>query len=336
MQIKRERLRRIVKNFKNKKVLVVGDLILDHYIFGQAERISPEAPVPVVWANRESFLGGGAVNVANNLVSLGADVYLCGVIGEDEFGKKLIEIIKKRKIKAQLIVKDKKRPTTIKTRIVATHQQVVRVDWESREFLSLALNQKILKNIRKMINEFDGVIIEDYGKGVINPYLVEELVRLSKKNNKVITVDPKEEHFDYYENVTALTPNLKEAQTAVNMRIKSKEEINLLGKILKERLKPSCLLITLGEEGMRLFLEKEIWHIPTYALEVFDVTGAGDTVIASFTLALLAGASFLEAAIISNLCAGIVVTKFGPATATISEIEEKIKITKINVERMNE
>ncbi|RKY39852.1 MAG: D-glycero-beta-D-manno-heptose-7-phosphate kinase, partial [Candidatus Omnitrophota bacterium] len=260
-------------------------------------------------------------------------VYLCGVIGDDEFGKKLIEIIKRKKINTDLVIKDKLRPTTIKTRVVATHQQVIRVDWESREILSLALNQKILKNVHKVINELDGVIVEDYGKGVINPYLVEELVRISKRNNKVITVDPKEEHFDYYENVTALTPNLKEAQAAVNMKIKSKEEINLLGKILKEKLRPSCVLITLGEEGIRLFLEKEIWHIPTYALEVFDVTGAGDTVIATFTLALLAGASFLEAAVISNLCAGIVVGKFGPATVTLSEIEGKIKTTKIDVEK---
>ncbi len=335
MKIDKKRLERIARRFKGKKILVVGDLILDHYIFGQAERISPEAPVPVVWARREEFKGGGAVNVAFNLVELGAKVSLCGVIGKDDFGKKLLNLIKNRGVDTSLIKIVDSRPTTIKTRVVASHQQIVRVDWESKEFLSWEENRKILDSIRKKIENFEGVIIEDYGKGVINPHLVEEVVELGKKRNKIITVDPKEDHFDYYENVTALTPNLKEAQIATNMRIRSKKEIDIVGETLLRRLKPKALLITLGEDGMRLFLDDgKIWHIPTYALEVFDVTGAGDTVISVFTLALLAKGDFLEAAVLSNLAAGIVVAKFGPSEVSSLELLQRIKNTDIKIEKV--
>jgi D-beta-D-heptose 7-phosphate kinase/D-beta-D-heptose 1-phosphate adenosyltransferase len=201
---------------------------------------------------------------------------------------------------------------------------VVRLDWESLESLSLNANKTILNKIRKNIDKFDGVIIEDYGKGVINPELVEELVDLCKRKKKIVTVDPKEEHFDYYENVTSLTPNLKEAQNAAGMKVRSKEEMPLLGKIIMEKLNPQSLLITLGEDGMMLFADSRYYHIPTTAQEVFDVTGAGDTVIAAFTLALSCGASFYEAAVISNFAAGIVVGKLGAATTSKEEILKRI------------
>ncbi len=324
MKIEKKRLKSIISRFKDKNILVVGDLVLDHHIFGAVERISPEAPVPVVWANRESFLCGGAANVGLNLVALGARVSLCGVIGRDHFGKTLFSLIQKGGIDTRLIVKDDQRPTTLKTRILASHQQVVRVDWESVEFLSLKINKLILDKIKKNMNGFDAVIIEDYGKGVINPSLVEELVNLCKKTDKIITVDPKEENFDYYENVTALTPNLKEAQAAANMKIRSKDEIPLLGRMIMEKLKPKMLLITLGEDGMMLFFDNRYHHIPTAALEVFDVTGAGDTVISAFTLALSCGAKYDEAATIANLAAGIVVAKVGAATASKKELFKSI------------
>ncbi len=324
MKIEKKRLKSIISRFKGKNILVVGDLVLDHHIFGAVERISPEAPVPVVWANRESFLCGGAANVGLNLVALGARVSLCGVIGRDHFGKTLFSLIQKGGIDTRLIVKDDQRPTTLKTRILASHQQVVRVDWESVEFLSLKINKLILDKIKKNMNGFDAVIIEDYGKGVINPSLVEELVNLCKKTDKIITVDPKEENFDYYENVTALTPNLKEAQAAANMKIRSKDEIPLLGRMIMEKLKPKMLLITLGEDGMMLFFDNRYHHIPTAALEVFDVTGAGDTVISAFTLALSCGAKYDEAATIANLAAGIVVAKVGAATASKKELFRSI------------
>jgi D-beta-D-heptose 7-phosphate kinase/D-beta-D-heptose 1-phosphate adenosyltransferase len=203
---------------------------------------------------------------------------------------------------------------------MAHHQQVVRVDWESVEFLPASTNKILLSKIKKNINKFDAVIIEDYGKGVVNPNLVDELVDLCHRKKKIITVDPKEDHFDYYKGVSALTPNLKEAQAAVNMKIRSKAEIAVLGKTIMQRLNPEALLLTLGEDGMMLFYNGQYQLIPTAALEVFDVTGAGDTVISAFTLALCCGGSYQEAAIIANIAAGIVVGKLGAATTNKKEL----------------
>ncbi|MCM8831104.1 MAG: D-glycero-beta-D-manno-heptose-7-phosphate kinase [Candidatus Omnitrophica bacterium] len=324
MKVLKNKLKLIVDNFNEKKILVVGDLILDHYIFGKVDRVSPEAPVPVVWANNEKFFCGGAANVGRNIVSLGAEVSLCGVIGNDNFGKRLRSLIKQNNINDKFVIDDKTRPTTIKTRILAQHQQMLRLDWESVEFLSEKINDKILKLIENEIKNYDAVIIEDYGKGVINPTLVGEIVALCNEKNKIVTVDPKEEHFQYYKNVTALTPNLAEAQAMAQFKIRSKDQLPILADAIIKKLNPKALLITLGEDGMMLFSEKITKHIPTTALEVFDVTGAGDTVIAVFTLALTAGASFLEAAIISNFAAGIVVGKLGAATTNKQELIKRI------------
>ncbi|OPX29351.1 MAG: hypothetical protein B1H08_04095 [Candidatus Omnitrophica bacterium 4484_171] len=324
MKVNSRDLKRTISKFKNKRILVVGDLILDHYIFGDVERISPEAPVPVVWARREKYLGGGTANVGLNIIDLDAQASLCGVIGDDYFGKVLLSLIKEKGIKTDFIIKDKKRPTTLKTRVIAQHQQVIRLDWESREEMSLDMCDRIINKIKREIDNFDAVIIEDYGKGMINPCLVEELVKLCKRRNKIVTVDPKEEHFDYYEGVTALTPNLKEAEYAVGFRIKKTSDIELLGKIVMDKMKPQALLITMGEEGMRIFLDKKTYSIPTTALEVFDVTGAGDTVIAVFTLALTGKASFLNAAVLANFAAGVVVGKLGASTTDPDELSETI------------
>jgi len=320
MQINQKELKNIISRFKAKNVLVVGDLVLDHHIFGKVERISPEAPVPVVWANRESFVCGGAANVGLNIKALGARVSLCGVVGKDDFGRNLFSHIDSQGIDTRLIVKDNQRPTTLKTRIIAHHQQIVRVDWESVEFLPANVNKMLLSKIRKNIDDFDAVIIEDYGKGVVNPELVAELVNLCHKKKKIVTVDPKEDHFDYYKGVTALTPNLKEAQVAAGLKIRSKSEIVALGQELMRQLRPQALLITLGEDGMMLFSDGQYRLIPTAALEVFDVTGAGDTVISAFTLALSCKANFQEAAMIANIAAGIVVGKLGAATTNKKEL----------------
>jgi len=324
MKTAKPQLKKIVNKFKGKNILVVGDLILDHYIFGKVNRISPEAPVPVVWANKENFVCGGAANVGLNLVALGARVSLCGVLGKDHYGDVLFSHIKDRGIDTKLIIADSNRPTTLKTRIIAGHQQVVRLDWESVEFLARDVNFRLIEKIKENINKFDAVIIEDYGKGVINPELLTEAVSLCRTKKKIVTVDPKEDHIDYYENVTALTPNLKEAEIAGNMKVRTKEEIPLLGEVIMNKLKPQALLITLGEDGMMLFNEGRQHHIPSLALEVFDVTGAGDTVISVFTLALACGASFLDAAYIANAAAGIVVTKLGAATTDQKELSAKI------------
>ncbi len=319
-----KKLNNIVSRFNNKRILVIGDLILDHHIFGSVDRVSPEAPVPVVWANRENFVPGGAANVGLNLSAMGAKVSLCGVVGRDHFGKTLLSHIDQYGIYTNLIVKDNKRPTTLKTRIIANHQQVVRVDWESLEFLSENTNKLVFNKIKRNLDEFDAIIVEDYGKGVINPLLLEELIALCRRKKMIITVDPKEEHFDYYENVTVLTPNLKEAQVAAGTKIRNKNQIPFLGKIIMKRLNPKALLITLGEDGMMLFVGDNYHHIPTAALEVFDVSGAGDTVISIFTLALTAGATYKEAAIIANFAAGVVVGKLGAATLDKKELKRVI------------
>ena len=324
MKINKGKLTSIVFGFKAKNILVVGDLILDHHIFGKVERVSPEAPVPVVWANKENFVCGGAANVGLNLRAQGAKVSLCGVIGRDSHGQTLFKHIKKSKIDTSLIVRDSSRPTTLKSRVIANHQQVVRVDWESLDFLSAKTNAVILEKIKKNIDKFDAVIIEDYGKGVVNPALVSQLVSICRKNKKIITVDPKEEHFNYYRGVTALTPNLKEAQAAANMKTRSFKDIPALGKKIIKNLNPKVLLLTLGEDGMMVFSKNNYHHIPTAAQEIFDVTGAGDTVISAFTLALSCGATYDQAATLANLSAGIVVAKLGAALASKKELLEAI------------
>jgi D-beta-D-heptose 7-phosphate kinase/D-beta-D-heptose 1-phosphate adenosyltransferase len=329
MIMDKQHLKNIISKFKGKRILVAGDLILDHYIYGKVDRVSPEAPVPVVWANRENFVCGGSANVGLNLVALGAYAGLCGVVGNDHFGNVLFSLMKENRIDTRYAAKVGGRPTTLKTRIIGNHQQVVRLDWESLEPLAPETNNTLAGKIKKHIDDFDALIIEDYGKGVVNPVFLSEVVGLCKKKKKIITVDPKEEHFDYYENVTALTPNLKEAENAAGVKIKNKSDIPLLGDMIMAKLKPSALLITLGEDGMMLFDGKGRHHIPTFALEVFDVTGAGDTVIAVFTLALACGASFLEAATIANFAAGIVVGKRGAATTSKQELFKRIDESKL-------
>ena len=334
-------LRKIIGKFNKARILVIGDLILDEYIWGSVERISPEAPVPVLWANKRTFVPGGTANVANNIRSLGAQVSLLGVTGDDANSKILFAELKKRKINTNGIFIERKRHTTVKTRILAGHQQVVRVDWEHTHALPDELNAKILKYIEKNIGSFDAVIIEDYGKGVINVELLDKLVSLAKARKKIITVDPKEENFQYYRGVTAITPNRKELENAIrNLKIKDNsnrfkintdklftdKDIDSAAQQIVRYLNLDSILVTLGEQGMKL-LEKNgrLTHIPTQAQEVFDVSGAGDTVISSFTLALCAGASKLEAAHIANFAAGIVVGKLGTAVTNCAELLKRIR-----------
>lgn len=334
-------LKRIISHFPKARILVIGDLILDEYIWGNVDRISPEAPVPVVWANRRSFVPGGAANVSNNIRSLDADVTLVGVVGEDKNADILLSEIKKLKIPTKGIFIEPKRHTTVKTRILAGHQQVVRVDWEHTNALPEDLNHKVINFVKKNIKDYDGIIIEDYGKGVINTELLEEVILVARENKKVITVDPKEENFLYYKGVTSITPNRKELENAVrNLRIKdttnqfrvhndrllNNQEISQAASQILKYLDLESILVTLGEHGMRLF-EKEgrVTDIPTVAQEVFDVSGAGDTVIAVFTLSLSNGADKSSAAYIANYAAGIVVGKLGTATTDRKELLERIK-----------
>ena len=320
------KLKFIIQKFPKARILVIGDLILDEFIWGKVDRISPEAPVPVVLVSSESFMPGGASNVANNIASLGGNSVICGVIGEDKGGHILVEELKKKGVDVSGVVIDGQRPTTIKTRIIAHHQQVVRVDREKLASIDDNLLEQILSFIRRKINEVDALIIEDYGKGVITPRLLAEIVPLAKKHKKIITVDPKVSHFSYYQGVTCITPNEKELEGGSGINIEIDEDINKAGGKLLKELSLGSVLITLGENGMRLF-EKSgaVTHIPTVAQEVFDVSGAGDTVIAAFTLALASGAAKQEAAHISNFAAGIVVSKVGTAVVTREELLERIK-----------
>ena len=321
----KDRLLKLISQFKKVRALVVGDVILDHYIRGTADRLSPEAPVPVVKAESQEHFLGGASNVAHNITSLGAKASICGVSGKDSYAGLLESLLRKRKISSHMMISDATRPTTLKTRVVAQRQQAVRIDWESSQFLSPKISKKITSLIKKNIDRFDVVIIEDYGKGVVNPNLLKELVRICKRNKKIITVDPKEEHLDYYKEVTALTPNLKEAEYAAGFKVRSKNDIAKVAQVLLKRLSPQALLLTLGDRGMRLFLKNgKSFYLPTYALEVFDVSGAGDTVIAVFSLGLALGASFLEAASLANFAAGIVVGRLGVAVTNPSELRKRI------------
>jgi rfaE bifunctional protein kinase chain/domain len=334
-------LQKIIRNFHKAKVLVVGDLILDEYIWGDVQRISPEAPVPVVWAKNRSYVPGGTANVAGNIRALDAQTCLLGVIGKDQNSRVLLAELKKRKVNTSGIFVEDSRHTTVKTRIIAGHQQVVRVDWEHTHPLSKELNRRIIKFIEKNIAKFDALIIEDYGKGVINVSLLERLIELTKKHKKIITVDPKEDNFQYYRGVTSITPNRKELENAIrnlkirdtanrfkvnNDRLFRDAEVDSAARQIMEYLELESLLVTLGEQGMKLFEPGgRIAHIPTVAQEVFDVSGAGDTVISTFTLALCSGASKLEAAYIANYAAGIVVGKVGTAVTNRRELLERIR-----------
>ncbi len=320
------RLNALLKRFQKTRILVIGDLILDEYIWGAVERISPEAPVPVVWVERESVMPGGAANVANNVKALGGEVDLLGVTGEDGGGRRLREEMENRGISTEGILSDPGRPTTGKTRVIAHHQQVVRIDRERLDKVSGAQLQGLLRMAAQKIPEVEGVIVEDYGKGLVHPGLLKPVIALAKRHGKTITVDPKEEHSASYRGVTALTPNKKEASLAAGVPIRDEESLYQAGRKILKRLRPEVLLVTLGEEGMCLFHRNGIKpvKIPTVAREVFDVSGAGDTVIAALTLARAAGASFLEAARIANAAAGVVVGKVGTATCSPEELIEQM------------
>lgn len=334
-------LKNIVSRFNKPRILVIGDLILDEYIWGKVERISPEAPVPVVWANKRTYVPGGAANVANNIRSFDAEVCLAGVIGKDKNTEILLSQLRKRKISTRGVFVEPSRLTTVKTRIIAGHQQIVRVDWEHTDSLPEGMNQKIYNFIQKNIDDFDAIVIEDYGKGVINVQLLEGLILLARSHKRIVTVDPKEDNFQYYRGVTSITPNRKELENAIrNLKIKDTanklqvhndrllidKDIGLAAKQILKYLELESILVTLGEQGMKLFQKDgAVTHIPTVAQEVFDVSGAGDTVISTFTLGLCCRASFLEAAHIANYAAGIVVGKVGTAATNRKELMMRLK-----------
>jgi len=308
--------------------LILGDVMLDEYLWGNVNRISPEAPVPVVEIVDESLKLGGAANVALNVQTLGDVPVLVGVVGKDKNGERLKEILANSRILSQGIFADQTRQTTFKTRIIAHSQQVVRADRETTEELSSDLTFRLVDFIKKKIKEekISALLISDYGKGVISLNLLKEVISLAKENNIFISIDPKETHFMNYKRVSLITPNHSEAGFAYGKRIKDEISLEEVGWGLLEKLEVESLLITRGEKGMSLFEKnRTLTHFPTVTREVYDITGAGDTVISAFTCAFAAGASFKEAALISNHAAGIVVGELGTAQVTKEELYQDLK-----------
>ena len=325
------KLRDIVQDFKNKKVLVIGDLILDEFLWGKVSRISPEAPVPVVWVDNESFMPGGAANVANNVSSFGAKTYLVGIVGSDERAGILKGELKHKGINIEGVITDSSRPTILKTRVIAHQQQIVRIDKEKIDQVKDRILTKIVSYVKSVMHDMDAVIIEDYGKGLITPKLLKPIVALAKKYKKIISVDPKEEHFSYYRGVTVITPNNHEASKATGFKITDKLSLKKAGDALLKKYKIKIAVITLGEEGMAVFEEgKSPKKIPTAAQEVYDVSGAGDTVISSLTLSLAAGATPIQSAHIANCAAGIVVGKVGISVVSEDELIKRIREETLN------
>lgn len=320
---------KIINSFKDKRILIIGDLILDRFIYGKVNRISPEAPVPVVDVVSESFLLGGAANVANNIIALGGRVSVAGIIGRDTAGRIMKGLFEERNINTEGIIEDK-RPTTVKARVIAHSQQVVRFDREDSKRLEGKSLAHLTDYIKRAIKEHDAVIISDYKKGVISSSLIKAVVKYAKPADTFVAVDPKVGHFHFYKNVSLITPNIMEASQGSGIEIKDEKSLLKAGKALLNRLSCKAVLITRSEEGMSLFEKTsskniKITHIPTVAQKVFDVTGAGDTVIAAIALAGTAGASLEDAAIIANHAAGIVVGEVGTAVATPETLLKSLK-----------
>ncbi len=329
------RLKSFLDNARSARVLVVGDVMLDHFIWGTVARISPEAPVPIVEFTSESYMPGGAANVARNLSALGATTSLYSVVGKDVAAEGLNDLLVTQKVACQNLFRHPDRHTSIKTRIVAHRQQVVRVDRESKEPLDDAATLGLLAALNRELPQSDAVIVGDYGKGVVTQQLLDGIRDLCHRHGVWLSLDPKPVHRLHLEQISLITPNRKEAFELAGIAdtlrhpspLKDKPLLSVATSLLEE-LRPAVLLITLGELGMLLCQRgRNPFHIPTAAQEVFDVSGAGDTVIASFTLAIAAGASPIEAAIFSNHAAGVVVGKVGTATVTPEELVRSFRET---------
>jgi rfaE bifunctional protein kinase chain/domain len=322
------RVRELLAEGARQPILVLGDVMLDWFIWGRVDRISPEAPVPVVEFQRENFMPGGAANVARNLAALGNPTSMLGPIGRDSYGQRLRSLLEDEGVNCRGLFPQAHRPTSIKTRIVAHQQQVVRVDREERTAIDGTTVERILELVKKRIDRTAAIILGDYGKGAITQPLLDGLKKLCRRHGVWISLDPKPVHQVDVSGLSLITPNRKEAFELAGVEddrtgVHPLEDKGLMqvARRLQQRLKPALLLITLGDQGMLLCHPGEKpFHVPTIAQEVFDVSGAGDTVIASFTLAVAAGASPVEAAIFSNHAAGVVVGKVGTATCSTREL----------------
>jgi D-glycero-beta-D-manno-heptose-7-phosphate kinase len=310
--------------FNKKNIVVLGDLMLDKYIIGKVERISPEAPVPIIEVEQEKYVPGGAANAASNVATMTGNSYLFGIVGNDIAKDILLETAKERGINTEGIMIDNKKPTIQKIRVIGQNQQLVRIDYEDKKYIDSHINGRFLESLKK-IKKIDAIIVSDYAKGTVTKELMEQIKQFAKENKIIVIVDPKPKHKSFYRGVTLITPNKKEAEEMVGFALETRDDIEKAGKKLMEELN-CAVLITLGEKGMSLFEENsQPVHIPTVAKEVYDVSGAGDTVIATLGLAMCSGANMKDSAILANHAAGIKVGKLGTSPVTLEELRQSLE-----------
>ena len=316
----------VLENFSKVKVLVFGDIMLDRYWWGRVDRISPEAPVPVVRVNETTLIAGGAANVAANIAGLGAESFLVGVVGVDKEAAVFPNILAETNISADYLVEIKNRPTTVKTRVIAHSQQIVRIDQETVAELNAEEEIPVWQKIESLLGEVGIIIVSDYSKGVVTETLLTRLITAAKNKNIQILVDPKGKNYLKYKGATLLTPNKKEAAEACKLEENGNKLVELAGEQLISEIETEAILITRGEEGMTLFEKnKEPLHLKALARDVYDVTGAGDTVIATCAVALGTGASLAKAAELANISAGLVVGQIGTTAVKFEELKEAVK-----------
>ncbi len=306
------RLLEILNAGNGKRIMVIGDLMVDRYLWGNVSRLSPEAPVPIINIEDEEVRFGGAANVANNLIGLGVEPLLVGVVGDDRWGEVFKNMLLEKHLSGDGLVVDQSRPTTVKTRIIGNNQHIARVDREKVFPVDKEIEERIVQFVRSAIDEVDALILQDYNKGVFTPQVIHGVIEIANAHQKIVAVDPKFDNFLEFKNVTLFKPNKKETEEALARRLASREDIIQAGFELIRRLRPRAVLITLGEKGVALFQEEEEpAFMGTRAREVADVSGAGDTVIATVTMALAAGANMKEAVTLANYAAGVVCEEVG-------------------------
>jgi len=321
-----EKLHKAYDTNQKPKILVIGDLMIDHYIFGSANRLSPEAPVPIVNVSKESKIIGGAANVASNLVDLGAKVYLAGIVGDDQAGEEMKVLLTEKSIDTSLILSDKSRKTTIKTRIIAGTHQIVRIDKEDIHDISIPLEDLFLEQISSQIAEVNMVILSDYNKGVLTHSLSQKIISLCEKLQVKVIVDPKGLDYSKYRGAYIIKPNRKELAEAAKMeRINTEDTLVQAAQVILNITNASHLVVTLSEAGIAIIDQGNCQIIPVVATEVYDVTGAGDTVIATLAYCLSFGFTIEESAVIANYAASIVIKHIGSATTSIPEIITSLK-----------
>ncbi len=317
----RARLERLIDDFCQVRLLVLGDLVLDEYVWGDVDRVSPEAPVPVVQVLDETVVLGGAANAARNVVALGGSVDVCSAVGDDPAGRTVVRMLKDLGIDPRGVVTVPDRTTTRKTRVVARSQQIVRYDRETEEPLGSADARRLMAALDRCLGRVDGVVIEDYGKGLLSRRLISAAMRRFRERGLPVAVDPKTE-VSPFKGAALLKPNLREAEALSGVTIRSREDLDRAAARLRRLIRGGALVVTRGADGMSLYEEEEaVLDVPTVAREVFDVQGAGDTTIVALALALRAGGSLHEAAVIANAAAGVVVGKIGTATASGDEVK---------------